>query len=286
MTSTELHVLVSEVTQLASLPDIYYRLEEAINHPHMSLDHVGRIIGSDPNLAGRLLRIANSAFFGYPGRFDDIGRAVTAVGTQQLKDLVLATTVVRLFKDMPVGRVSMRSFWEHSVACGIVARSIATYRREANVERLYVAGLLHDVGRLLLFMRRPEIMRDLLSGAETEDRLLYQLEYEALGFDHAAVGGALLQVWHVPESLSEPVSWHHVPEGAQHYPVEASIVHVADIIVHGLRIGGTGEQFVPPLSTEAWNRIGIPDGALPEIIERSEQQHQDAVSLFVDEVGR
>ncbi len=89
-------------------------------------------------------------------------RAVTVLGTREIKDLVLATAVISLFREMPVGMVSMRSFWEHSIACGLAARNIASGRREANVERFYTIGLLHDIGRLLMHLALPDQMSDLL----------------------------------------------------------------------------------------------------------------------------
>lgn len=279
--SPDLKSLVSRIGRLVALPDVYYRLEEAICHPHMSLEAVGRIISSDADLTARLLRLANSSFFGFPKKIESIGRAVTMIGTQQLRDLALATTVIKLFKHIPVGSVTMRSFWEHSIACGVTARTIATCRREANIERYYVAGLLHDIGRLVLFLELPKIMKKLIGERKKKDKLLQQLEFEALGYDHAVVGGALLEAWRIPQSLFEPVGAHHDPTQAQRYPVEAAVVHLADVIVHGLRIGTSGERFVPPLDEEAWRRVDIPASALPEIIDRSEEQRRDVVALFL-----
>jgi HD-like signal output (HDOD) protein len=277
----DLQTLVTDITAVVSMPEVYHRLEEAINHPHMSLEEVGGIIAADADLSARLLRIANSAFFNFPGRIDTIGRAVTVIGTQQLRDLVLATSVIRMFEGIPVGMVSMRGFWEHSIACGIVARTIAIYRREANTERFYVAGLLHDIGRLVLLLRLPDEMSGLLKEAGEGDLLLHEREQQVLGYDHAAVGSALLERWQIPESLREPVAWHHAPMRARRYPMEAGAVHVADVIVHGLRIGGTGEQTVPPMDPDAWERLEIPTDALAGIVQRSEQQHKEAVDLFL-----
>ncbi len=277
----DIEVLIADVLQLVSLPEVYYRLEEIITDPVMSLEDAGEIIRSDTDLTARLLRIANSAFFGFPSQIESIGRALTLIGTQQLRDLVFATSVIKAFSKLPLGFVSMRSFWQHSIACGATARVIATWRREPNIERYYVAGLLHDIGRLVLYIKSPAMMTEIFSAREAQKELLFRLEEEVLGYNHAAVGGALLQAWGIPQALIEPVELHHTPEASHRCPVETAVVHVADVLVNGLRIGTSGEGFVPPLNEAAWNRLGISENALPEITGRAEQQFKDAMAIFM-----
>ena len=273
--------LIQDTIKLVSLPDVYYRLEEAINHPHTSLDDMGEIIASDPNLASRLLRIANSAFFGFPEKIESIKRAIITVGTQQLRDLVLATTVISRFSKMPNVGCNMRSFWEHSIAVGVTARIIANHHNENNAERFYVAGLMHDIGRLVLYIKQPDIMRQLLEKREKNNVLLYMLERDTFGFDHATVGGTLLNAWHVPQSLYEPVYFHHEPESAQNYPTETMAIHIADIIVNGFKIGSSGERLIPPPYTDAWQHLAIDSQALTAITHTMEQSYQDTVMLFL-----
>ncbi|NOZ11873.1 MAG: HDOD domain-containing protein [Gammaproteobacteria bacterium] len=278
-----LDVLVCRINTLFTLPDIYARLVEAVNHPHTSFEDIGTIIASDVGLAARLLRIANSALFNFPGEVDSIGRAVTIIGTEQLRDLVLATTVTRLFREIPIGTINMRSFWEHSVACGIVARNIATYRRESNFERYYVLGLLHDIGRLVLVMELPDVMSALFIDEDESELQFHEREQSVLGYDHAAVGSALLEMWRIPQSIYEPTACHHRPQSSRHYPLESAVVHTADIIVHSLRIGGTGEYYVPPLNSVAWERLDISEQSLAGIIEHSEKQFNEVVDDILAE---
>ncbi|HEC13819.1 MAG TPA: HDOD domain-containing protein [Acidiferrobacteraceae bacterium] len=279
----DLDALVNRINTLLTLPDIYARLVEAVNHPHTSFEDIGNILVSDISLTARLLRIANSALFNFPSKVDSISRAVTIIGTEQLRDLVLATTVTRLFRDIPLGTINMRSFWEHGVACGIVARNIATYRRESNFERFYVSGLLHDVGLLVLIMELPDVMSALLSNRDESEPLFYEREQAVFGYDHAEVGSALLKMWRIPQSIHEPTAYHHRPQLSQHYPLESAVVHVADIIVHCLSIGGTGEHCIPPLDPVAWTRLNIPEQALVGIIELSERQFDEVVDELLAE---
>jgi HD-like signal output (HDOD) protein len=198
--------ILKDTIVLPSLPIIFNRLNEAVNNPRMSIADIGRIISEDVGLSARLLKIANSALYGFPAKIDTISRAVTIIGTQQLRDLALATVVLKIFKGIPPHLIHLEKFWLHSIACGITARILATYRRESNVERFFVAGMLHDVGRLLLCLKCPESMQECLMRAHEGGSTLVEVEKEVLGTDHAAVGGALVRHWSLPPSLEEVVT--------------------------------------------------------------------------------
>ncbi len=148
--------IVARVGTLASLPNIYFQVDKAINHPSSSTSRIGTILSYDQALCARLLRIANSAFYGFARRIDGIEDAVRIIGTRQLHDLVLATVVLSQFKGIDSNLVSMRSFWRHSLACSIASRCLARLRRESNIERFFVAGLLHDIGSLAMYQLLPE----------------------------------------------------------------------------------------------------------------------------------
>jgi len=274
--------LVAQVKTVSSLPTVYLRLNEAVNDPHGSNRDIAHVLSEDPGLTARLLHIVNSAFYGFPSKIDTITRAVTVIGTKQLRDLALATSVIEMFDGMADDVVSMESFWQHSIACGVTARILATYRRENNVERFFVAGLLHDIGRLIMFMKIPELCQQALQESETSNTLLYEAEYKILGFDHANVGGLLLRQWQLPESTTNAVAYHHKPchprlDGAHHF--DASLIHVADIIANSMQLGSSGERYVPPLNQDAWQKLGLPESILSPTIKQLEHQYMDAMHI-------
>ncbi|NVM21181.1 MAG: HDOD domain-containing protein [Desulfobacterales bacterium] len=268
-------------TQISSLSIVQSRLNEEINNPRASMSNIGQIIGDDPGLTARLLRLVNSAFFGFPSKIETITRAIVIVGLQQLRDLAMATSVVNLFKGIPKHLVSMESFWQHSIACGVAARILAAYRRETNIERLFVAGMLHDIGRLIINTKVPDQARKALLRSKFNGELLYIAEREVIGFDHAAVGHALLKAWNLPPSLQEVVAYHHNPQAARRFPTETSIVHVADIIVHTMQFGTSGERFVPPLDGSAWESIGLSTSVLSPILDQVDRQANDVVQTIL-----
>ncbi|BDV41938.1 HD family phosphohydrolase [Geotalea uraniireducens] len=274
--------LVGETVTVYSLPFFYERLNEAINHPRSSIDDIARIITEDQGLTVRLLKLANSPMFGYYSRVDSITKAVTIIGTQQLRDLALAASVMGIFRGIPEELLNMTSFWRHSIACGMIARGLATYRREINVERFFVAGMLHDVGQLVLCTSAPEVVREMLEASRDRQSLHYLTERERLGFDHAAVGGALLRTWKIPPVIGEPVACHHAPATAGQFPLEAALIHVADIICQALEFGFSGEWFVPPLNDGAWERLGIPVSVLGTILHQTEPQLEETFATLAE----
>lgn len=268
---------------LSSLPDVYARLNAAVNDPRTSSRDVANIITEDAGLAARLLRIANSAFYGFPSGIDTISRAVTLVGTRQLRDLALATSIIRQFKGISGEIISMDSFWRHSVACGVAARILATYRREPNVERFFIAGLMHDIGRLVMFIAIPDLAMETLEQARRQEALLHVTERKTLGFDHADVGGALLQQWRLPAHTVAAVTFHHRPSIDNGLHIDTAITHVSDLIANAMRLGSSGERLVPALESGAWERIGISESILASLLPELERQYQDAVSTMISD---
>jgi len=269
--------------QITSLPSLFKQINEAVDDPESSLLDIGKLISGDSVLSARLLQLANSSFFGFSAQIETITHAVTVIGMEQIRDLVLAVMVTSRFKHMPPELIDMKSFWFHGIACGLTARVIATYRHEPNVERFYVLGMFHDLGRLIFLLNFADQIQDIALRVKDEKASLHQLEREVIGCDHAEVGGALLKRWNLPESLSEPVACQHDPSRAVQCPVDAAILHLADIIAHALMLGRSGDPFVPPLDSKAWEKVDLPVSMLPAIVNQVDQQFPDATQMFLPE---
>ena len=274
--------LLKGLVQVSSLPVIYTKINEAVNNPRSSMKDISDIIIDDPGLTSRLLQLVNSAFYGFPSKIDTVSRALSIVGTQQIRDLALATSIMSLFKGIPEDLVSMESFWKHSVACGLAAKILATYRRcEMNVERFFAAGIIHDIGRLIIYKKIPESAREMILRCKANRELLYLVEKEVIGFNHSDLGSVLVRFWNLPPSLEEVVAYHHSPREARRYPIETSVVHVADIIAHAMQMGNSGEQYIPSLDEKALELIGIPLSVLSPTLDQLEREVKDIVqSLF------
>lgn len=272
-------VILPDRACLPSLPHLYARLCGVLDDPNAPASRIAEILGQDAALTARLLRLVNSAFYGFPYRIETVSRAVLIVGTRQIADLALATLVTRLFEGLPRGLVDMERFWLHGIATAVTARVLATYRREANVERFFVAGVLHDVGRLLIYTHAPDRARQALLESRQRGELLLRVEREVLGCDHGAAGAELVRAWGLPAVLEEAVAFHHEPTGARQHPTEAAVVHVADVLAHALEIGSGGERLVPPLDPAAWERTGLSPRILGEVLDHVDRQVRAAAYL-------
>ncbi len=275
--------IISEAGELASLPDIYQRLEDCINSPESTLDQISQIISSDLGLATRILKLSNSVLFAYPKKIDSIYTALSVIGTQQLRELVLATVVLDMFAGIRSDALSMSDFWKHSIGCGIAARVLATYRREVNVERFYLMGLFHDIGRLLLFTTQPKVVVKLLDRPKNQGKLFHEREEIELGITHSAIGAELLLKWGLPPIQQEAVRYHHHPQRAPAETIAVAIVHVADWLANAMQLGCSGETNIPKIDVQAWTALAIPKSALPTIVAYIDEQYKEAVSLFLKE---
>ena len=212
---------------LASPPTLYLRLRQLLKDPKYTLGDIADLVTTDPALAARVLRIANSAYFGGLEGVDTIRRALVVLGSRQIHDIVLATSVISRFSGIPTRLVNMHSFWQASVHAAAAARLLAERCFIYDSERMFTAGLLAQLGELVLYLRVPSVMVDALEIARRDDQPIHLVERELLGFDYADVCGELFSTWQLPSSLVEPVRHHTNPVAAAEHMLEASVVAVA-----------------------------------------------------------
>jgi HD-like signal output (HDOD) protein len=198
-----------------------------------------------------------------------------------VQDLIVATSVVDTFAGVTPEFVNMESFWRHSLACGIGARILAIMKRMPNSEKFFVAGLLHDVGRLVLFSQVPRITEKIFEIYHQKNVLLREAETEILGYDHAQIGEALLRVWMYPGNLVQAVARHHHPLSSDVFRTESAIVHVADHLVNAAQIGSSGERQVPPLETKAWDLLNLPTDSLESVVTSIDDQIEAVQEVFL-----
>jgi putative nucleotidyltransferase with HDIG domain len=236
-------------------------------------------VNRSPSLATLLLKIVNSSFYGFPSKINNISRAVTIIGTREITGLALGLSIVKAFKDIPKDVLDMRSFLRHSIACGIISRILAAKKNIPQTEQMFVSGLLHDVGRLIIYQYFPDQAMTLLGLAARSDNLLYQQEKSFLGGSHTLIGKYLLKEWKLPLELENNIYFHHNPSAAED-TVQAVIIHLADIIVNALRFGSTGERFVPFFDDKAWDNLKISPGSFETIIQHATRQLVPLESFF------
>jgi HD-like signal output (HDOD) protein len=266
-----LQELNQEKITLPEIPSIVFELNEVIANPLSSAEDIAQVVHRSPSLTALLLKIVNSPFYGFPSKIDKISLAVTLIGTREISGLALGISVISLFNKIPKEILSMYSFLRHSLACGIISRILATHKGIPQTEQLFVSGLLHDLGRLILYSYFPEESCNILSRARSADMLLYLQENDSLGCNHTHIVKQLLQQWKLPMVLENNVFFHHDPCEAPQ-PVPATLVHLADIMTNGLGIGTSGERFVPPLDNNAWDGLGLSPTCFDIVVKQATHQ--------------
>jgi len=274
--------LVNSISDLIALPSTVMHVNDMANNPNYSAADIAETINQNHELSARLLRIANSPFFSFPSHINNIPRAITVIGTQELRDLLLATSAIDVFDDLPNDLVSMDTFWRHSLRCGVIARSLATHLHKPNVERYFAAGLLHDIGSLLINHKLPDLAKKTLARSNKNRQRRFIIEEDVMGFNHATVGGELLRHWGLPDYLAEAVTHHHTPSLAKRHLQDAAIAHIANYLSNTMLSNiGSDLEASEALDITALKIVGLSTKDLQSVMHHSENLFDNTLEIMV-----
>ena len=264
--------LVDQCYQLKSLPQVFEQLQTVISTPDHTSADVDAVLSTDPALSARLLKIVNSAYYGIPRQIGDILSAIIILGEDDLRNMVVATSLAKTL-DHCEG-LDIKKFWRRSLLTGLLARAIGRQRKHKYSERLFVAGLLADVGQLILYQDKPELHEKIVSHSQEFDQELHATERELIGFCHADVGTILTKQWQFPSMISEAIEAHHQPvsfdsEFDSHIEITALADHISDCIVEDI-----DEYLLPELADQSLNE------ALDAIVLDAIEQRNSLYELF------
>jgi HD-like signal output (HDOD) protein len=270
--------MVENVLQLISLPEIYLRLQNTIDDPMHSREQIADVIAYDPALSARVLRIANSSYYSFPREIETVVSAVGIIGELDLRNLVLATTVVGSMSRLDYRGVDIDAFWLHSLRCALIARLIAKSLSGHNSEILFLAGMLHDLGILVIYQQDPTLAGSIARQMEEKHQLRDQAERELLGFDHAEVGALLIESWGLSAELTELTRCHHQYQLAQDNKPAALMLALANLLADAdtALIDASDIRFEAMMSD-----LGISQDSLEGIIESGEQQCQEVKTIIL-----
>jgi HD-like signal output (HDOD) protein len=235
------------------------------------------VVEKDTSLSAKLLKIVNSAFYSFPSKIDSIRRAITIIGTKELATLAIGISAIEAFSGIPAELTDMRKFWRHSIACGIFARLLGTYVDGVSTERLFVSGLLHDIGRLVMFRSLPEHTAYSLFVSVDQCLPLYKVENDVFGFEHAGVGSLLMEKWKFPTQLVRNVRFHHADAAVE---AESSIINIADCLAITFGYPVSASAIVPSINTKIWESLGLSASVIQPIMSQSEKQIEEIEDVF------
>lgn len=272
--------LVKESVELLSLPDVYIRLRDVINSPDSSMADVAEVIAFDPSITARLLKLVNSPFYGLVAKVDTITHAINLLGTQQIHDLVLATSIIDSFSGFTNDYFNIYDFWFNGVYCAVTARLLAYYCKDIDTERPFVAGLLHNIGHLVTYQIIPVESRTAIEVALDKHINIAMAERELLGFDYAEVGAELMREWKLPRSLQEITQFHIEPEKAVDFPLETAITHIASAVTENALAERPISSETLAVNPICWKITGLSVKDMPEIKKEVDAQASSVMSML------
>jgi len=281
---TTLQDFFDERMKLPSPPAIALKILEAVRSEENTFDELALIISADPALAARILKIANSALYGFPTPVDSLSKATALIGTDALKNIALSFVIVQDFQDLPQGAFDLNQFWRRAITAAVAAELLAEQIGIRNQD-LFVAALLQDIGVLLFYLSDPAGYTALQDEKRVSDRTACDLEKERFGYDHTEVGGHLLQSWQLPESIYTPIRLHHSAcNGSEPHAHTAMILQMADriaAIYHGIHSGSAAVEVHRQLA----DRYRLAEEEIDRLIDKVGGHSREMLELFAIDPG-
>ena len=278
--------LVEKVVNLPTLPAVMTRIIQKVEDPKTSTNEIVDMIGVDQALTMKVLKIVNSAYYGFRQRIATLDRAVVILGFNNIKNLALSASIFDTLSGEGKGEFNLMKFWGHSIGCGVATKVLAVKlgHDPKSLDEFFTAGLLHDIGKVVLDKYVHEEFSEAVKMAAEKDMLIMEAEREVLGADHTDMGHWVAVKWGLPTSLKEVISFHHSPGAAKEAKELTGLVHFADILVRRKKIGSGGDNKVPPLNPNVFEMLKLTQEDVVEIMNLIDKEMEKA-SVFFDFTG-
>jgi putative nucleotidyltransferase with HDIG domain len=279
MSTLSLENLTRSVQDLPSLPAVVMELLGNLEQDDIDISVLAKKVSYDQALTAKTLRLANSSSYGLQVKVTTIQQAITFLGFQTTRNLITAAALTGCFPNGRCPGFNDKGFWRHSIATAACARALAR-RMRFNQDIAFTAGLLHDIGRLVLVTSDPSAYGQVVDWQARHDAEWQDAERAVLGIDHIDAGVALAQHWNFSDTMRQAIAFHHAPDtpGAGFL---AAIVHVANAIVHALDIAGEDDERVPRIASIAWDAMGLNEEAYLHLFRETEVQFGEMSAVLM-----
>jgi HD-like signal output (HDOD) protein len=258
------------VKDLPTLPSVLDEVNKLMQDPDSSTEQIARVISRDQVLSAKVLKMVNSPIYGFPRRITTIQHALVLLGFNVIKGLIISTSVFDVMTKNMVG------LWEHSLGCALACSGVARCAGLKDPEEYAVAGLLHDLGKVVALVQLPDLKKEIDALVKKKDMPYLEAEKAVMGFGHDRINAWLSDHWRFPVRLRDGLAWHHQIGSATHYPEVAAVVHIADFIVRALEVGSGGDDHISYLDQKALKVLKL---QLPDLEKIFDELEPDLVEL-------
>jgi len=255
---------VQNILQLPALPTIAVEVASLIDNPQTSVSKLTSVISADQVLTAKVLKIANSPFYGFQKKISTLDFAIMVLGFDSLKEILISISLISAFKKKQDKYFDSKEFWEHSLASGIAARTLARQLGYRISGESFVAGLLHDIGILVTHQYFHEDYKRIVDAVTNGKSTFHDMEQAVLLSTHGEIGGWLAERWNLPEQLIEAIKFHHRPELAEKNPQLTALIHFVDYLCHKLGVGALSYEKVESYDPEALKILNISEAEMTQ----------------------
>ena len=255
--NASLNVEVDDIEGLPTLPTVYAQVEQKCADPNVGADQLAEVIETDPSITMKLLKLSNSAFFGFRREIKSVRDAVSLLGNETVKNAVLSISVFEATKDQKESAgLDKKEFWRHSTAVGSAARFIAK-KMKIQRDEAFTAGILHDIGKVILDGLFIEFYEPILALVKEKQISLFEAETAGLQLTHSGLGKELAESWKIPAGLIDAIAFHHTPKSSDLDPELCNLVHIGDVCARNLGFGFGGDPYTPVLDPFAAEHLAV-----------------------------
>jgi len=267
MAKLDMESIVEAVNNLPVLPGIVLKVIKLTEDPDSTVQDISRLLNQDQVITAQVLKMANSAFYGFPRRIGSVTDAIVLLGFRTLRSIVMAAAVSDLLnQEIPGYAMEYGELWRHSQCAAMAARLIARKSKFAMLDVAYTAGLLHDIGKIILNNAMQDTYQEIVARVTSDNISFVEAEVQELGFNHAQVGARVVEKWNLPVETVEAIRYHHIPEKAEVNPRLTAIVHLADVISVSMGVGMGIDGLLYSVSEEAMQLLGLDEITIESII--------------------
>lgn len=250
--------LFEKINKLPSLPQLVQKLQQVVTDPNSRIEDIEEILKLDPVIISKILRLANSAYIGLPKTVSSLKNAIVVLGMKRIQSLVITNSLLSSLKVAQTMPFDQIRFWKHSVTVSMVSESIARHMKRyefIDVDEIFIAGILHDIGKIALTVFKPEIISEAYKKAKTSNTPFYQNEVSDRS--HSFIGSLVMKHWNFPPNLCHAIQYHHQPRTEKLSSKIEAIIHLSDVMTHMVGLGTTMEEVIPPIDEGAVGMIGL-----------------------------